>query len=100
MPILFNVRLALTIATGVTILGGWLYIGMLKSQIEKKTSKKLLRPLLFRLLSIPQIRTRRLLLWLMPSIKDAIAAQPSSDVASRICLPESGTGARASGYSC
>lgn len=40
MPILFNVRLALTIAAGVTILGGWLYIGMLKSQIEKKDVEK------------------------------------------------------------
>ncbi|WP_343314060.1 hypothetical protein AAIB41_02630 [Brucella sp. BE17] len=39
MPILPNIRLALTIATGVTILGGWLYIGMLKSQIEQKDAE-------------------------------------------------------------
>ncbi len=31
-----NVRLALTLAAGVAMVGGWLYIGMLKSQIEKK----------------------------------------------------------------
>lgn len=31
-----NIRLALTLAAGITLVGGWLYIGTLKSQIEKK----------------------------------------------------------------
>lgn len=36
MPILSNFRVILTISAAVIIAGGWLYIGMLKSQIEKK----------------------------------------------------------------
>lgn len=36
MPILTNIRFALTIVAGITLVGGWLYIGTLKSQIEKK----------------------------------------------------------------
>lgn len=36
MPILTNIRFALTITAGVALVGGWLYIDMLKSQIEKK----------------------------------------------------------------
>jgi hypothetical protein len=36
MPILSNIRLALTLAAGVALIGGWLYIGMLRTQIEKK----------------------------------------------------------------
>lgn len=36
MPILSNLRLILTISAAVALAGGWLYIGMLKSQLEKK----------------------------------------------------------------
>lgn len=36
MPILSNIRLILTISAAAALTGGWLYIDMLKSQIEKK----------------------------------------------------------------
>lgn len=39
MPILSNYRVVLTISAAVIIAGGWLYIGMLKSQIEKKDAE-------------------------------------------------------------
>lgn len=36
MPIISNLRLILALSAAFALTGGWLYIGMLKSQIEKK----------------------------------------------------------------
>lgn len=36
MPTLSNIRIVLALSAAAALTGGWLYIGMLKSQIEKK----------------------------------------------------------------